>query len=153
MAIRFSTGLRQAMLDSIGMRAAMANGVIRIYSGAQPLAADDAVAGTLLMEVTVDGLAFNHGTATNGLNFDAPVAALLAKAAGEVWRGTGLADGTAGWFRMSANPLDSGGSSTTLARVDGIAAKTGGDLVLSNSSIVTSQPNTVDAFQFAMNQT
>ena len=144
MAIRFSTGLRNAALDSTGVRAAMASGVIRIYSGAQPVSADNAVQGTLLMEITVDGGAFNHGSPTNGLNFDAAVGALLSKAVGETWRGTGVADGTAGWFRFSGNPLDDGSASTTLARIDGIAAKTGGDLAVSNVTIVTGAPNTVD---------
>lgn len=152
MSLRFSTGLRNAALDSQGIRAALANGVIRIYSGAQPASANNAVQGTLLMEITVDGGAFNHGSPANGLNFDAAVSALLAKAAAETWRGTGLADGLAGWFRFSGNALDDGSASTTLPRIDGTVAKTGGDLAVSNPNIVTGAPNTVDTFQISMDE-
>ena len=152
MALRFSTGLRNGALDSTGIRAALANGVIRIYSGAQPASADNAVQGTLLMTVSVDGGAFAHGSPTNGLNFDAAVGALMAKAVAETWKGTGLADGIAGWFRFSGNPSDSGALSTTLARIDGSVAKTGGDLAISNVNIVTSAPNTIDTFQISMDE-
>lgn len=151
MALRFSTGLANAMLDSTGLRAAMNDGVIRIYTGAQPLSADDAVQGTLLMEVTVDGGTFVHGSPTNGLALDAAADKAISKAAAETWRGTGLANGTAGWFRFCANPVDSGGSSTTLARIDGTCAKTGGDMVMSSVTIVIGQPNTVDTFTITQN--
>lgn len=153
MALRFSTGLRNGILNSTGIKEAMTDGVIRIYSGAQPATADSAVTGTLLLEVTVNGGAFAHGSPTNGLEFDAPAAGVLGKASAETWRGTGLANGTAGWFRFCANPTDSGGISTTLARIDGSVARTGGDLNLSNVNIVVGVPNTIDVFQIAIDQT
>ena len=147
MALRFSTGLANAMLDSTGMRAKMANGIIYVYTGAQPTSADDAIQGTLLMKITKSSGAFVHGTATNGLNLDAAAAKVISKAAAETWSGVGLANGTAGWFRFCANPTDSGALSTTLARIDGTCAKTGGDCIMSSTSIVIGQPNTIDVFQ------
>lgn len=150
--LRFSTGLRNGILNATGIKEAMADGVLRIYSGAQPASADNAVSGTLLLEVTVDGGAFSHGSATNGLEFDAPAAGVLSKAAAETWRGTGLADGVAGWFRFCANPVDGGGSSTTLARIDGSVGRSAADLNLSNVNIVTGVPNTIDVFQISMDQ-
>jgi len=150
MAVRFSTGLRDAMLGSIGLDAAFTNGVIYIYSGAQPATADSAAAGTLLGVVTVDALAFVHGAATNGLNFDAPVAGTIAKAVSENWKFNGITAGTAGWFRFAGNPNDDGSASTTLSRIDGTVAKTGGDMTLSNTAIVVAAPNTVDVFQLTM---
>ena len=150
MAVRFSTGLRNAMLGSTGLDAALTNGVIYIYSGAQPATADSAIAGVLLGKVTVDAGAFAHGSPTNGLNFDSPVAGVIAKAAAENWQFNGVADGTAGWFRFAGNPNDDGTSSTTLSRIDGSIAKTGGDMTLSNTAIVTAAPNTVDVFQLTM---
>ncbi len=147
MTIRLSTGLRNAMLDTTGFAGALLNGVIYIYSGAQPLSADNAVSGTLLGKVTVDGGAFSFGTATNGLNFDAPVAGVISKAAAEDWKFDGIADGTAGWYRFMGNVSDALGSSTTLARLDGSVGTSGADLNLSNIAIVTSAPNTVDVFQ------
>ena len=97
-----------------------------------------------------DSGAFTHGTATNGINFDAPVSAVLSKAAAEVWSGLGVAAGTIGWFRFSGNPLDDGSSSTTLARIDGSCAKVGGDLEVSSTTVVIGQPNTIDGFELSM---
>jgi len=150
--LRFSTGLRDGILNATGIKEAMAAGVLRLYSGSQPASADSAISGTLLAEITVGGGAFAHGTATNGLDFDAPVAGILSKAAAETWRGDGLADGVAGWFRFCANPVDTGGSSTTLARIDGSVGRSAADLNLSNTSIVTGVPTTVDVFQITMDQ-
>lgn len=150
MAVRFSTGLRDMMLGSADFKTAFTNGVLRIYSGAQPASADTAITGTLLLEVTVDGGAFSHGSPTNGLNFDAPANGIISKAAAEAWKGTGLAAGVAGWARLSGNPLDSGGASTTLARMDMSVAKSGADLNLSNTTVAVSAPQTIDVFTLAM---
>jgi hypothetical protein len=150
MAVRYSTGLRDKMLGSESFLEAFTNGVLRIYSGAQPVNADAATSGTLLLEITVGGGAFSHGSPTNGLNFDAPVSAVLSKAAAEAWSGIGVAAGVAGWARLSGNPLDSGGSSTTLARVDMSVAKTGADLNLSNTTVAIGAPQTIDVFSMAM---
>lgn len=138
------------MLDSTGIKEALADGVIYIYSGPQPASADDAVQGTLLGKVTEDAAAFAFGSPTNGLEFDAPVAGVLNKAAAENWKFNGDADGTAGWFRFMGNPTDSLGSSTTLARIDGNIGTFGADLNLSNINIVTGAPNTVDVFRLSM---
>ena len=150
MAIRFSEGLRDKMLGSADLKTAFTNGVLRIYSGVQPTSANNAKTGTLLLEVTVVGLTFTHGVATNGLNFDAPSEGIIAKAVAEAWQGNGITDGVAGWGRLSGNPLDDGTSSTTLARIDVAVAKTGGDLNLSNTTIVNGAPTTVDVFQLTM---
>lgn len=152
MTVRFSTGLRDGMLNATGLKEAFTDGVLRIYSGAQPTSADSAITGTLLLEITVNGGAFSHGSPTNGLEFDAPSSGVIAKAAAETWQGDGLAAGTAGWFRLCGNPLDDGSSSTTLARIDGSVGKTGADLNLSNVSIAVSAPTTIDAFQITLSE-
>jgi len=138
------------MLGSTGLDAALANGTIYIYSGAQPATADSAAAGVLLGQVTVDALAFTHGVATNGINFDNAAAGSIAKAVSENWKFNGITSGTAGWFRFAGNPNDDGTSSTTLSRIDGSVAKTGGDMTLSNTAIVGGAPSTVDVFQLTM---
>ena len=150
MSVRFSTGLRNGLLSSTGVKQAFTNGVLRIYSGVQPTSSDGVTSGTMLLEVTVDGLPFNHGSPTNGLNFGSPVDAVIAKEITENWQGSGLADGTAGWARLSGNPLDDGAASESLPRIDMSVAKTGGDLNLSNTGIVTGAPTTVDIFQLTM---
>ena len=150
MAVRFSTGLRDKMLGSADLKTALANGIINIYTGAQPASADSAASGTLLGTVTVDAGAFTHGVATNGVNFDTPVAGVLAKAVSENWKFNGIVSGTAGYFRFVGNPVDDGLVSTILPRIDGSVAKTGGDMTLSNTAITAGAPSTIDVFQLTM---
>ena len=53
MAIKTSTGLRNAMLATGSAKAALDGGRINIYAGAAPATADDAVGGaTLLCAIT-----------------------------------------------------------------------------------------------------
>lgn len=150
MSLQLSTGLRNGMLNSTGFTEAFNDGTIYIYSGPQPTNADAAVQGTLLLQITVNNGAWSAGSPTNGLGFDAPSAGVISKAAAEVWRGLGVATGTAGWFRLCGNAADAGGSSTTLPRLDGSVAVSGGDMNLSSISIVTSAPTTIDVFQFTL---
>lgn len=144
MTIRASSGLKDAMLGETGFKAALANGVLRIYTGVQPSSADQAVTGTLLASITLGGGAFNHGTATNGLNWDDPDGGVISKPAEATWTGAGVAAGVAGWARFSGNPVDSGAQSDTLARLDMSVGKGTGDLQLSNVNIEVSAPVTVD---------
>lgn len=150
MTIKFSTGLRNGMLNATGLTEALDNGIIHIYSGSQPTSPDDAVQGTLLGKVTVDAGAWTAGSATNGLGFGAPVNGTLSKAAAEAWQFNGITDGNSGWFRFMGNAADSLGSSTTLPRIDGSIATYGSDLNLSNVAITTGAPNTIDVFQLTM---
>jgi len=53
MAIRLSSGLRNALLEGVDFKHAFAGGAILIYTGTQPTSADDAVAGTLLATITL----------------------------------------------------------------------------------------------------
>ena len=150
MTVRLSSGLKDAMLGETGLKGALADGVIRIYSGAQPASADNAIAGTLLAEITEGGGAFAHGSPTNGLEFDPPSLGIIAKAVAETWTGNGLANGTAGSGRICANPLDDGTSSTTLARLDFSVGKSTGDLQLSTVNVETGVPVTVDVAQITL---
>lgn len=144
MTVRLSTGLRNKMLDggaSGGIKGALNLGFINIYSGSQPLSADSAATGTLLGTVSVNG-----GGA--GLTFDPSVSGTISKAAAEVWKFNGLANGTAGWFRhypAGGNPAN---SSTSEARIDGAIATSGGDMNLTNVAVAVGIPNTVDVYQF-----
>lgn len=148
--VRLSTKLRNNMASLTGFGTTFLNGIISIYSGPQPLTADSAASGTLLGTVTVDGGAFVAGTATNGLEFDAPVAGVVSKVAADAWRFTGLADGTAGWFRLKGNAADNDLASTILPRLDGSIGVSGADLNLSNIAITTGSPNSIDTFSFTI---
>jgi hypothetical protein len=157
MSVQLSTGLRNGMLNATGMYTAFTNGVMYIYSGPQPLTADAAVQGTLLGIVTKNAAAFVFGTSTNGLNLtNTPAAGVATKDtnAWQVGNGAGVtgwsAAGIAGWFRLMGNASDNLGSSTTLARMDGAIAQTGGDLNLSSVNTVVAAPATIDVFQFTL---
>jgi len=58
MALRKSTGLRNALAADYGIRDALANTRLRIYSGTQPADADAAATGTLLGTFTLSGGAY-----------------------------------------------------------------------------------------------
>jgi len=62
MALRFSTGLRDAVAGGYSWRHALANGRLKIFSGTQPASADDAATGTLLVTFTLSGGAFTGET-------------------------------------------------------------------------------------------
>ena len=91
MALRLSTGLRQALLGTADFRTEFTGCFINIYTGAQPASADDAATGTLLAK-----LYSNYPTNTLGLSFDAPVLGVISKAAAETWSNAAAASGTAG---------------------------------------------------------
>jgi hypothetical protein len=144
MTVRLSTALRTNLAGSTGFAATFLNGVIEIRTGSQPTSADAAVTGILLGTVTLNSGAFTPGTATNGLTFAAASNGAVSKSG--VWSFNGIADGTAGWFRLKGNAVDAGGLSTVLPRLDGSIATSGADLNLSNIVIAIGAPNTVDSF-------
>ena len=150
MTVNLSTGLRNGILNATGFTTAFANGVMYIYSGPQPINADQAVQGTLLGVITNTGGTFNFGTATNGLNFAAPAGGVITKTSAQTWNGTAIAAGIAGWFRLMGNTADSLGSSTTLPRLDGAIASGGGDLNVANVNIALNAPMTADVWQFTL---
>ena len=82
--------------------------------------------------------------------FDAAALGVISKAAAEAWKFTGLAVGTAGWFRFYPAAGNPANTSATEARIDGSVAASGGDLNLTNISITIGSPNTIDVFQFTM---
>lgn len=145
--IRLSTRLRDNLAGTTGFAATFANGVIEIYSGAQPATADSAVTGTLLGTVTLNSGAFTPGSPTNGLTFAAASGGSVSKSG--VWSFNGIAVGTAGWFRFKGNAVDAGAASTTLPRLDGSIAVSGADMNLSNIAITIGAPSTIDSFTYA----
>lgn len=149
MTIKLSTGARNAMAGPTGFGATFANGVIYIYSGPQPLTADAAPSGTLLGIATKDGAAFTPGSPDNGLTFAAPTGGTISKSA-DNWKFTGIAVGTAGWFRLVGNAADPLAASTTAVRMDGAVTTTGPELKLSILAVEVGSPHTVDVFRFTV---
>ena len=118
MTIRLSTASRNASAKAIGdlVDAGTGAGTLKIYSGAQPATGDTAESGTLLATVAFADPAF--AAPSNGtINATDPAAV------------TGVAAGTAGWFRVE----DSAGNNV----YDGSVTATGGggDLTLATTTI------------------
>lgn len=150
MAIKYSTGTIAKLfgengVDSgaNGLRGIFKNGVIRCYSGAQPADADAAPTGTLLGSITKDGGAFVEGVSTNGLTLGAPVGRAVSKST-DVWKFTGVAAGTLGWFRLQANAADDDSVSTSLSRIDGSIGITSGDMRVTSVTSTVGGTATVD---------
>ena len=120
------------------------NCVVDIYTGSQPTDADTAETGTKLASITLSSEAFTGGAAANGVNFGEVVAGVLAKEAGEVWSGVGLAAGTAGWCRIYDNAYTLGNSETEV-RIDGAVATSGAQLNMTNTSVAVGGTTTIDS--------
>lgn len=154
MAFSNSTGFRNAILNSAangggGFAENFKDGIIEVYSGTRPAGSDSAVSGsTLLGTITLGGGAFVAGVATNGLNWDVAADGGIDKPAGAVWQFTGIAAGVASWFRIKANAVDAGGSSTTAKRIDGSIASFGGDATLSDTNIAVGKVYTASKCKF-----
>ena len=128
----------------------MKYGIIRIYSGSQPVGsgdytyADAAYTGTMLVEISQSSGTFVSGTETNGLVMGEVTDSALKRESGEVWSGTAAASGTAGWFRFYANTVDDTASLTAL-RFDGAIATSGAQLNMSNTTITLGGTTTIDS--------
>jgi len=115
---------------------------LKIYTGTQPSSADDAPTGTLLVEITVNGTG-------QGLTFDDAVNGIIKKNSQEIWSGTAVATGTAGWFRLqSYNDPES--LSETAERIDGAIATSGAELNMSNTTIEKDAVQTISLFQISI---
>lgn len=153
MAERLSTGFVNAVNQTGSVKATMQDSVIGIFSGTQPANADATEgAGSLLMLITVDGGAFTGGSATNGLEMGTSTDGVLSKAAGETWKGTGLAAASTGttatWFRWYANAYTTG-ASTSAVRIDGAIGTTSAyEMQMSNTSIVEDVEAIVNTFTY-----
>lgn len=123
------------------------NGVLVLYTGTRPSDADQAETGTKLVELTLDSGGFVAGVSANGLNLGHMDNTTLKRAIDpetgvtEIWRGLGLADGSAGWARWYSNEYVTG-ASTDAVRMDGVVATSGADVNMPNGTAVTQNVHT-----------
>lgn len=138
MAERVSTGFANAQLTALAND--FRQGVIAIYSGTQPTSADEAEIGVLLCLITKDGGSYSAADPSNGLTFGSPSGGVIDKSA-EVWSGTAIANGIAGWFRFYAHDAGAAdgyttGASTTAKRFDGaISTSSSAELQMLNTTV------------------
>ena len=146
----FAAGAALAAAKGGSLADVFKDGILKLYSGAQPTNADTAASGTLLVSITVSSGAFVAGAFGNGLEFDTETVGTIAKPAGVVWSGAAVASGTAGWFRFYGNATDAGSASTTLPRIDGSIGTSGADLNMSSTVITSGATYTIDSFTFTL---
>lgn len=125
MALQYSVAVNNARLDAVETTTG-ATAKLRIYTGSAPANCAAAATGTLLVDMTLpaDWMA----AASSG-----------SKAKAGTWSGTGIAAGTAGYFRI----VDNAG---TTAHLQGTCGQGSGDLSLDNTNIAISQTVTVNTF-------
>ncbi len=89
--------------------------------------------------------------AANGLNLDDPVGGVISKRTGEIWSGTGVATGTAGWFRVrrtgDSAALD---AALTQIRYDGAIATSGAQMNLGSLTVTTGAPFLLSGAAFTL---
>jgi hypothetical protein len=127
MSLQVSTGLRNALLGTYSLAAALNLGFIKIYTGTPPATADMAATGTLLVTIS------NASSAT-GLTSGAAASGTLPKTTSEVWSGVNAVSGTAGYMRYVA-PGDDGTASATQMRLQGTVGVASADLILSSVNL------------------
>lgn len=142
--LRVSTGLRNAMLITDSLKANLDGGFIKLYAGAVPTDADaDLGAATVLCTIT------KNGDGVTGLTMAAAaVAGSLSKFA-ETWSGTNATSGTASFWRFYKTG-DTGTASTTDLRLQGLAATSGSELVLTNVVLTGGATTSIDYCAFAL---
>lgn len=135
MAMKESTGLRNARMATGSMKSQIDNMFFDYYSGSEPASADAAPTGTKLCRISVGGT----GTACT---WDNAGGGVLTKAAAETWSGTVIAGGVVGYFR-GVKAGDSGALSTTDIRIQGSCGTAGADLNFTNTTLTLSATETL----------
>ena len=144
MSLKTSTGLRNALLDSNPLATVLDLGFVKIYSGTPPTTADDSISGaTLLCTIS------NNSTGT-GVKFETAAAGgALPKESTEVWSGVNVASGTASFYRHVAVG-DTGVSSTTQPRIQGLVNTFGGEMNLTSTTLTNGATQTIDFYTVAL---
>lgn len=148
MALKFSTGLVNAIALDKSFKeavegAASAGFYLDIYTGTRPANPDMAATGVKLARYTAAAAAKMHlaGVVSAGV---------IAKDPAETWGATGLATGTAGYYRLVTDSDDGTTLSTTAIRIDGAIAASGGDMNMTSTAIATGAPLLINTATFTI---
>lgn len=143
MAIKSSTGLRNALLATSSFKALFdAGSEIRIYAGAVPADADAAIGSATLLVTIKNG--------TNGITFDSAAAnGVLTKNPSETWSGTCVATGTPTFYRHVLTG-DADGASTTAPRYQGSVGVAGADMNLTAATLTSGATQNLDYHAVAL---
>lgn len=150
MTLQVSTEFKTQLLA--GFPAIFNGGVIAVYNGTQPVTADDAVTGSLLGYVTLNGGYWAPGDTNNGLLYDAN-GPYVSMPFGAQWALTVRQNGTASWFRVLGKDADVGGTSYDMPRIDGsinTSAETGAQLILPDVTLVLGDTIPINYFMYTI---
>lgn len=149
MALKLSTGMRDALLGTGSFKNVFDGGVIKIFAGSAPATADEnETTFTELVEITTDGLEVTPGNVTNGLVFATPSGGTITKST-DGWSGAATTNGTAAWFRLYDNSVTQG-TSTGAVRLQGSVGNYSSDMLVSSTNIVGGAVITVDSFSVTL---
>lgn len=145
MTTKASTGLRNHMLATGSLKAALDGGFLELYQGPEPATADapiDPAQHKLLVRIYSDGT-------SAGLTLSFTAADGFIEKSTQTWSGTNIDTGTVQFFRF-VGPSDSGALSTTLARLQGTVARAGADLNITSVELTVGAPQAVNFFSIAL---
>jgi hypothetical protein len=111
------------------------------------------VASTVTTITKTDANMAGGVNAANALRMDYNAAAgLMTKDATQVWSGTAVQTGTAGWFRYKGSVADAGAldNNSVFLRMDGAIATSGSDMNMSSTSITSGALQTVSSFSLTV---
>jgi hypothetical protein len=131
MTLTLSMAARNVQADALAVLAdsGSAAGRIRVYTGSRPASPDSTATGTLLCEFVLADPAFGSaGSGAITLDVSSPITT------------AGVADGTAGWWRMLTSTQ---ASTTGLGIIDGIVTVTGGGGDMTTSTITVTSGGSV----------
>lgn len=149
MALQFSTGFKDDLLDTGSVKSIFDDGYIKVYAAsAIPASADDALVGhTLLVTYSDNDQGIGAG---QGLDLEASASnGSISKAAAQVWSGTAAATGTGLFWRYEQSG-DTGGASTTEKRIQGTIGGSGADLIVQSTTFTLSTLYTIDFFSLTV---
>ena len=142
--MKISTGLRNHLLATGSLKAGLDGGVIRIYSGAEPAAADDSIGAAVLLCT----ISLNDGG--TGITLDStPSGGVIQKNPSETWSGTPVATGTGAFWRFSGT-ADAGGSSTTEKRAQGTIGTALADMIVASTTFTSGVLRQIDNAAFGL---
>lgn len=139
--ISLSSGLKNSLLDTLGLRALIGGGAIHLFDGTQPTHSDRETNSARLGVITKDGA--EETLPTNGLYFELPVNGILMKKMSHTWTIRLITPGTATWFRLVSWRNEWSGYSTNAIRIDGTI---GEDLILVDPVLVAGVQPDINSF-------
>lgn len=134
------------MLITGSLKAALDGGFIKIYGGSVPIDADAAIADEVaqrLCTITKDS------DGTTGLTLASTASSGTVTKANEIWGGNNSATGDATFWRFYKTG-DTGGASTSAIRLQGLAATSGSELVMTSIRLDSGSPQAISYFSVSL---